>query len=107
MQRKIPLKNQQLKILVIFLHGKMANSSLGTLPLKEACMKLSHYYHVDLELQAKGLDNMEIQLTLENETLESALDLLSLISPVRYKVEDRIIQNNQTYSKKKIIIKNR
>ena len=90
-----------------FLAWKDGKLVLRDVTLKEACMKLSHYYHVDFELQAKGLDKMKIQLTLENETLESALDLLSLISPVSYKVEDRIVQNNQTYSKKKIIIKNR
>lgn len=90
-----------------FLAWKDGKLVLRDISLKEACMKLSHYYHVDFELQAKGLDNMKIQLTLENETLESALDLLSLISPVSYKVEDRIVKNNQTYSKKKIIIKNR
>lgn len=90
-----------------FLAWKEGKLVLRDITLKEACMKLSRYYHVDFELQAKGLDHMEIQLTLENETLESALDLLSLISPVRYKVEDRMAQNNQTYSKKKIIIKNR
>lgn len=90
-----------------FLAWKDGKLVLRDITLKEACMKLSHYYNVDFELQAKELDDMEIQLTLENETLESALDLLSLISPVSYKVEDRKVQNNQTYSKKKIIIKNR
>ena len=99
------LEKSTVKNISDFLAWKDGKLVLRNITLKEACMKLSHYYHVDFELQAKGLDNMEIQLTLENETLESALDLLSLISPVSYKVEDRIVQNNQTYSKKKIIIK--
>ncbi len=80
---------------------------LRNISLKEACVKLSRFYNVDFELQAKGLDDMKIQLTLEKETLEDALTLLTMISPVNYQIDKRKAQNDQSYSKKKIIIKNK
>lgn len=90
-----------------FIAWKDGRLVLRDITLKEACMKLSRFYHVDFELQAKGLDDMEIQLTLENETLENALDVLTMISPVSYQIKDRRMQNDQSYSKKKIIIKSK
>ncbi|MGV8092917.1 MAG: FecR family protein [Mangrovibacterium sp.] len=90
-----------------FLAWKDGRLVLKNISLKEACFKLSRFYNVDFELQAKGLDDMEIQLTLENETLEDALDLLTMISPVSYQIGERRVQSDQSYSKKKIIIKNK
>lgn len=90
-----------------FLAWKDGRLVLRNISLKEACVKLSRFYNVDFELQAKGLDDMEIQLTLGNETLENALNLLTMISPISYLVEERRVQNDQSYSRMKIIIKNK
>lgn len=90
-----------------FLAWKDGRLVLRNISFKEACIKLSRFYNVDFELQAKGLNDMEIQLTLENETLENALNLLTKISPVSYRIEERRVQNDQSYSRMKIIIKNK
>ena len=109
--RYLPADNSIEKIRVKnvddFLAWKDGRLVLRNISLKEACVKLSRFYNVDFELQAKGLDNMEIQLTLGNETLENALNLLTMISPISYLVEERRVQNDQSYSRKKIIIKNK
>jgi len=89
-----------------FLAWKDGKLILKDVSLKEACVKLSRFYNIDFELQAKGLDDMEIQLTLENEPLENALNLLTLISPVSCQIKESRLQNGQFYSKKKVIIKN-
>ncbi len=89
-----------------FIAWKDGRLILKNISLKKACVKLSRFYNVDFELQAKGLDDMEIQLTLENETLENAMNLLTMISPVSYRIEERTLQDDHSYSKKKIIIKN-
>jgi hypothetical protein len=52
-------------------------------------------------------DNQKVRLSLEDETLEDALNLLTLIVPVKFHIEDRTILDDSTYSKKKIIIKNK
>lgn len=90
-----------------FLAWKDGRLVLRNISLKEACIKLSRFYNVDFDLQVRGLDNMEIQLTLKNETLENALNLLTMISPVSYQIEKRKMQNDRSYSKKRIIIKNK
>lgn len=90
-----------------YLAWKDGKLVLRNISLKEACTKLSRYYNVDFELQAKGLDEMGIQLTLENETLENALTLLTMISPVQYQIEKRKALPDQSFSRKKIYIKNK
>lgn len=101
------IKKNTVKNIDDFLAWKDGRLVLRNISLTEACVKLSRFYNVDFELHAKGLDDMEIQLTLQNETLENALNLLAKISPVDYRVEARRMQNDQSYSKKKIIIKNK
>jgi ferric-dicitrate binding protein FerR (iron transport regulator) len=90
-----------------FLAWKEGRLILKDISIKEACIKLSRFYNVDFDLRATGLDNLEIQLTLEKETLEDALHLLTMISPASYQIEERKVQNNQAYSRKKVIIKNK
>lgn len=75
--------------------------------LDETCMKLSRFYNVEFDLQVKDADHQKVRLILENETLEDALELLAMIVPVSYQIEERKIQDNNRYSKKKIIIKNK
>ena len=80
---------------------------LNNVSLKETCLKLGRFYNVEFELETKNIDNQKIRLVLEDETLEDALKLLSLIVPVKYRTEERRLLDNYNYSKKKIIIKNK
>lgn len=61
---------------------------------------------MDFELQTKGIDKQKVRLVLEDENLEDALKLLTMILPVKYQIEKRKILNNDSYSKTKITIKN-
>jgi ferric-dicitrate binding protein FerR (iron transport regulator) len=75
--------------------------------LKETCIKLGRFYNAEFELMPGVADNQKVRLSLEDETLEDALNLLTLIVPVKFHIEDRTILDDSTYSKKKIIIKNK
>ncbi len=75
--------------------------------LEEACQKIGKFYNVEFEIQTKGMEFQEIRLILEDETLDDALKLLAMIVPVRYQIIARKVLDNNTYSKKKIIIRNR
>ncbi|HBL77139.1 MAG: hypothetical protein A2W90_18785 [Bacteroidetes bacterium GWF2_42_66] len=90
-----------------FLAWKDGKLTLNDVSLKETCLKLSRFYHVEFELQAIDTDNQKIRLNLEDETLEDALNLLTMISPVTWQVEGRKTLGDMTYSKKKVIIKNK
>ncbi len=80
---------------------------LNNISLKEACLKLGRFYNVDFDLQTKNIDDQKVRLVLEDETLEDALKLLTMIVPVKYQFEERKIQENNSYSRKKIILKNK
>ena len=80
---------------------------LNDTSLKEACLKLGKFYNVDFELQTKGMESQKIRLILEDETLDDALKLLVMIAPVKYQIKGREVLDNNSYSKKKIIIKNK
>ena len=90
-----------------FLAWKDGNLILNNVSLEEACVKLSRFYNVDFECSVEKNNNSMIQLTLENETLEEALKLLSMISPISYHIERQKVLDNKSYTKKKIIIKNK
>ena len=75
--------------------------------LEETCIKIGRFYNVAIDLQTKSLSGHQIRLVLEDESLEEAMDLLCLIFPVKYHIETGKILDNNHYSKKKIIIKNR
>lgn len=90
-----------------YLAWKDGRLIIKNIPLKEACAKLSRFYNVNFELQAKGLNDQKVRLVLENEKLEDALSLLKMIVPVKYEVKDREIQDDNSYSKRIIVIKNR
>jgi ferric-dicitrate binding protein FerR (iron transport regulator) len=80
---------------------------LDEVSLKETCIKLGRFYNVDFELDSRVIDNQRVRLRLEDETLDDALNLLTMLVPIKYKVEDRTILNDNSYSKKKITIKNK
>lgn len=80
---------------------------LNDVSLEEACIKLGRFYNVEFETKIKSIDNQKVRLVLEDETLEEALKLLSMIAPVNFQIEKRKIMNNNTYSKTKIILKNK
>ena len=80
---------------------------LNDISLKETCLKLGQFYNVEFELKTEKIDNQKVRLVLEDETLEEALKLLTMIAPVSYQIEKRKIMDNNSYSKTKIILKNK
>jgi ferric-dicitrate binding protein FerR (iron transport regulator) len=90
-----------------YLAWKDGKLILNYVSLKETCLKLSRFYNVDIVLQTEGIDNQKVRLVLDDETLEDALKLLTIIAPVSYQIDKRKILNNDSYSKTKITIKNK
>ncbi|MEL7587460.1 MAG: FecR domain-containing protein [Prolixibacteraceae bacterium] len=89
---------------VAWIHGKLV---MKDIPLKEALLKLSRFYNVEFEIRAAGTEQERVRLVLENESLDEALNLLAAITPISCHIQERRAINNDTYSKKKIIITNK
>ncbi len=87
-----------------WIDGKLVMTDIS---LKEACMKLSRFYNVEFEIRAADIEQEKVRLVLENESLDDALKLLSVIAPIKYQVQERKAQSDNTYTKKKIIITNK
>jgi len=90
-----------------FVAWKDGKLILDDFSLKETCQKLGRFYNVEFELKTEGVDMQRVRLVLEDETLEDALNLLAMIVPVKYQVDERTMLDNNTFTKKKIIIKNK
>lgn len=90
-----------------FLAWKDGKLILEDVSLSEACIKLGRFYNVEFDLQTKGLHQQKIRMTLKDDPLEDALRLLTIISPVTCQIEERKVLSDDSYSKKKIIIKNK
>lgn len=90
-----------------FLAWKEGILILKDVSLNEACVKLSRFYNVEFDLQTEGPHQQKIRMTLKDDPLEDALKLLTLISPVTWRMEDRKVLDDNSYSRKKIIIKNK
>lgn len=80
---------------------------LHDVSLEEICIKLGRFYNVEFKLETKKIENQKVRLILQDETLEDALKLLTVILPVSYEIEKRKIMNNNSYSKTKIILRNK
>ena len=80
---------------------------LNDVSLEETCIKLGRFYNVEFELKTEKIDNQKVRLVLDDETLEESLKLLTMIAPVSYQIEKRKIMDNNSYSKTKIILKNK
>ncbi len=80
---------------------------LQDVTLAEICRKFSQFYNVDFEIMSRTENTQKVRLVLENESLDDALKLLTMILPVTFQETDRKMQNNDSYSRKKIIIKNK
>lgn len=78
---------------------------LNGVSLDEACTKISRFYNVEVDLQISSLNGRQVRLVLEDESLEEALNLLCLIFPVKYHIQSGKILDNNSYSKKEVIIK--
>lgn len=87
-----------------WIDGKLV---LKDILLKDACLKLGRFYNVEIDVKATNIENEKVRLILENESLDEALKLLSVITPIAYQVVDREALDDSSFSKKKIIIKNK
>lgn len=76
-------------------------------PLSEVVKKLARCYHVDFEIRDKRLQSYNFKATFKDEQLDEILRMISLTTPMKYRIEERKLNKQGTYMKKKIIIERR
>lgn len=74
-------------------------------PVEEVVKKLGLWYNVSVVIKSEELKNSHFTGTFTNETIEKVLTLLSVSSPIDYKINDNYeIQDGDSLLKRQIIL---
>ncbi len=69
-------------------------------PMDEVVRRLGRWYNVDIRLEDTLLYDFKYTATFINENLEQVLNLLKLSAPINYKITERKVGNDNSFSKK-------
>ena len=75
--------------------------------MDEVVRKLNRWFNVNIILQSPELKEYVYTATYRNETLSQILELLKISAPIKYTITDRERLDDNTYSKRKIVITKR
>ncbi len=70
----------------------------------DVAKRIERWYNVDVQIIDEELKKHSIRGTFQDDSLEEVLRFLSLISPLDYKIIDKKILNDNTITKKKVLI---
>nr|MBD3621834.1 DUF4974 domain-containing protein [Sunxiuqinia sp.] len=73
-------------------------------PLSAVLKDMERWYNVKFVMDDKELKNHIYQATFQNETLEEVLELLAFTAPINYKIQDRKLKSDGTWTTKTILI---
>jgi ferric-dicitrate binding protein FerR (iron transport regulator) len=73
-------------------------------PIGEVVKKLSRWFNVDIQVKDPELLDLTFTATFVHETLPQVMELITLVSPIRYSISDRKEISPGTFSKRKIIL---
>lgn len=73
-------------------------------PMTEVARRIERWYNVQVILADRGLEKYSFRGTFEDDSLEEVFRLLSLTSPIRYKITPRKLLNDGTFEKEKVTI---
>jgi ferric-dicitrate binding protein FerR (iron transport regulator) len=76
-------------------------------PMEEVVKKLSRWFNVDIKIKDPELRNLTLTATFVHETLPQVMELLTIVSPVRYTISKREENNDGTFTRTKVIIRRR
>ena len=72
--------------------------------MAEVARRIERWYNVKVELADKELERFSFRATFEDDSLEEVLTLLSMTSPIQYKIIPRELNSNGTYQKQRVIL---
>jgi len=75
--------------------------------IETVVQKLENWYNVDIELADDGLNVLIFTATFINGSIDQVLDYLCISSPIEYSIIPASKDQDGTYSKRKIILKER
>jgi transmembrane sensor len=73
-------------------------------PLDVIARRLERWYNVDVEINGNITSDLRLRGTFVDENLEEVLDLLKRSLPIDYRIENRALKTDETYSKRKVVL---
>ena len=73
-------------------------------PIEKVVSRLEKWYNVDIEIKDKDLQDYRFTATFNDETLEQVLKLLSLSSPMEYKIVPSEKLKDDGFSSRRVIL---
>ncbi|MEN8115465.1 MAG: FecR domain-containing protein [Bacteroidota bacterium] len=73
--------------------------------IDKVAKRLGRWYNVEIEIKDEELLKYAFRATFIDESLEEVLKLLALTAPLNYEIQQREITINDTYKKKKVIVR--
>jgi len=73
-------------------------------PIEKVVSRLEKWYNVDIEIKDKALQDYRFTATFNDETLEQVLKLLSLSSPMEYKIVPSEKLKDDGFSSRRVIL---
>lgn len=73
-------------------------------PIDKVVQRLEKWYNVDIEIADKALEDYRFTATFYDESLEQVLKLLSLSSPIEYKITPAQKLKDNSFSMRKVIL---
>lgn len=77
---------------------------LNSEPMEEVAKKLSRWFNVDIQIKDPELRELTYTATFVHETLPQVMELMSLMSPIKYSISERKEMSPGTFLKRKIIL---
>jgi transmembrane sensor len=76
-------------------------------PMGEVAKKLARWFNVDIQIKDPELLELTYTATFVHETLPQVLELMAMVSPVKYTISNRKEISPGTFSKRKIVMTHR
>ena len=73
-------------------------------PMSEVVKKLNRWFNADIEIADPRVGGLTLTATFVNESLTQVLDLISMVSPVKYTVSERDSTTNATYTRREVTL---
>jgi ferric-dicitrate binding protein FerR (iron transport regulator) len=72
--------------------------------MAEVARRIERWYDVKIEMADSELNHFSFRATFDDDSLIDVLKLLSMTSPIEYKIFPRIQLQDGTYQKEKVIL---
>jgi ferric-dicitrate binding protein FerR (iron transport regulator) len=74
--------------------------------LCEVIQEMEHFYHVNIVLEDEDLKSIPVYAQIKSERLEEVMEYLTLILPIKYTIINPKRQDDGSFIKRKVVIKN-